>query len=409
MVIKPKKSKALTSLFKRGDELIVGGISVFPIFEPSKGFIYLGTNRKVSPEEAGQVLGMLQGDIPDLLALRRFLLKRPPFEVEEEEGRIAPLSSFREWSVSTLDYSGVVRLKEDGEPEEWSKEAVLLHKILRRKTPQEAKSLIPLWRVEVKGGIAKLLKEFGALGLLSQEPATMSSYSNSRTTFEEPMLGVEFEIPSGGEALETVRRAITLLMKKGLVLAYERDASVRGGELKLVPFPATVEKVVEVAEVLEGLQQLGGELFEAPHIKSGLHVHINVWPLRETLDRTKVYEVVDLFQSRFRLQKMFGRRFNQYARRILYASDVEYKYFWLSARSLPQTVEVRLGNSQKPPLKTLLSALLVQRVLWAVGKGEVSAKDLSQKPANELVEALSSLFTPEEWRVVSKHVQKHVL
>jgi hypothetical protein len=211
---------------------------------------------------------------------------------------------------------------------------------------------------------------------------------------------VEFEIPEGrGAEMTLLSRVISVLMKNGLVLSYERDTSVEGGEIKLTPFPATLEEVLKKGQLLKDLRDLVKGLFISSKY-SGLHVHVNMWPFRERWEEIPelILPFALLLQRRFNLVSIFGRGMNPYATRI--GATVPPRYWWVNFMSLPHTVEVRLGCSKHgDPVKILLMALFMQRAFWAIMEGRFEVPPFNAS-GEELISAFAKLLSEEERRYI---------
>jgi hypothetical protein len=259
---------------------------------------------------------------------------------------------------------------------------------------------LPLWGISDPSNWARLIESLGGLyKVLAKEQAQRESYSHDRREYGTPMLGVEFEIPlDRGAEFMLLLRLISALKEEGFISSYERDGSVFGGEIKLEPFPATLEECLKRGELLRDLRDLVRGLF-ASDMKAGMHVHINMYPFsyipREEIKR-KLSLVVSLLERRFHLAPLFGRNFNDYALKRKDARGRDARYGWINYESLPRTVEVRLGCSKKgDPVKILLMALLLQRAFWARLRGEFKVPS-SDSSRERIISAFSSLLSDEE-------------
>jgi len=406
------RGEVLSLSFREGD------VVLYPVMD--RGLIYLGTDKPLQPEVVGRVLSLLRRDIPSLLVLRRFLLRKVPansgkvFDVQVRLGE-----SYAQWHVKSerrRDLSYVVSLDEEGNPSctcpdfrqrragtgKWCKHIASLHQKL---LSLRAEYLIPLRRVEEGETIYEKL---GLLAVLAEKAIDRLDYSHHREQFDAPMLGVEFEVPEiyPQEQYSLLRKVLSLLKKKGVVLSFERDGSVSGGEIKLTPFPASLQKVQETADLLRSVQKSFPDLFGGRSF-AGLHVHINVWPLVQSgkLDWADIVQVGLFFEKRFDLMKMFGRAFNTYALSFREATPNE-RYVWLSRNNY--TVEVRLGNSRHEPLQVLLGAYLLCRLLWAVAGRELFALPV-YAPSPQVEETLVSLFPQEEQETIRAYIRSHLV
>ena len=390
-------------------------LSVVPLLEGR--LIRLGVNTELDERERIELLSLFRREVPQLYRLRSFLLSTPPAGSAEpyltEEVRWL---GFSDWLVKGQSDWYQVQVGQDGTPTctcpdfkhrrrgkgTWCKHIVGLHQVLQRALqPKEGFQLLPAWQVREKTAMAELVEAVGGLFEIEQAPLIyQASYSRIRERYDAPMLGVEFEVPRYSEELEHLRKVLTLLRRKGVVLTYEHDSSVGGGEIKFVPFPATLEKVHEVAGLMEGIKALYCRLFdERRGGYAGIHVHVNVYPLRLT-ERSYV-NVGTWFRRNFDLPKIFGRSFNRYAKEAVSHRD---RYTWLNLRNLPETVEVRLGSAYGEPRKILYGALLMQRVIWARNDGFRLPNKASQR-----FERLLNLFSEEEKKVMAPFIKEHLV
>jgi len=377
--------------------------------------LVLGVNRWLSPQVARAVLEFLKKDIPRFYRLRAFLLSEVPEGSSEEDTRLfiwesspdrVELSSGREYHT--------VRILEGGRAEcscpdfqnrragtgTWCKHIRALHRFLRETFSPNAVMFpycLPLQEIDEVPPSAKFIEELGGLyEVLSHPDAERGSYARCRDVYDTPTLGVEFEIPGGrGAEMVLLVKVISVLKNRGLVLSYERDASVDGGEIKLTPFPATIEEVLKRGQLLKDLRDLVKGLFVSSK-PAGLHVHVNMWPFRERLGEILLILLpfVLLLQRRFNLAAIFGRGLNSYATGI--EALVPPRYWWVNFMSLPHTVEIRLGCSKHgDPVKILLMALFMQRAFWAImeGRFELPSPDAS---GDKLISAFSQLLSEEE-------------
>jgi len=389
-------------------------VKVVPVLEGR--LIRLGVSPELDDErERIELLSLFRREVPQLYRLRSFLLSTPPAGSAEpyltEEVRWL---GFADWLVKGQSDWYQVQVGENGAPtctcpdfthrrrgRTWCKHIVGLHQVLQRALqPKEGFQLLPAWRVREKTAMAELVEMVGGLFEIEQAPLIyQASYSRKREQYDAPMLGVEFEVPLyREEELDHLRKVLTLLRRQGIVLTYEYDASVDGGEIKFVPFPATLEKVNEVAVMMEGIKALYPRLFERGGY-AGIHVHINVYPLN-LADRSYV-NVGTWFRKNFDLPKIFGRSFNRYAKEAVSRRD---RYSWLNLTNLPETVEVRLGSAYGEPRKILYGALLLQRVIWAKKDGFRLPNRASQR-----FEKLLNLFSDEEKKVMAPFLREHLV
>jgi len=390
-------------------------LSVAPLLEGR--LIRLGVNTELDERERIELLSLFRREVPQLYRLRGFVLSTPPAGSAEpcltEEVRWL---SFADWLVKGQSGNWYrVQVGQDGAPTcscpdfthrrgkgNWCKHIVGLHQMLQRALqPKEGFQLLPAWRVREKTPMSELIEAVGGLFAVEQaEPIYQASYSRIRERYDAPMLGVEFEVPLYREELDHLRKVLTLLRRKEVVLSYEYDASVDGGEIKFAPFPATLEKVHEVAGLIEGIKALYCRLFdERRGGYAGIHVHINVYPLN-LADRSYV-NVGTWFRKHLDLPKIFGRSFNRYAKDRVSTRD---RYSWLNLTNLPETVEVRLGSAYGEPHKVLYGALLIQRVIWAKKDGFRLPNRASQR-----FEKLLNLFSEEEKKVMAPFLREHLV
>jgi hypothetical protein len=379
--------------------------------------LVLGVNRWLSPQVARAVLEFLRGDMPRFYRLRAFLLSEVPEGSSEEDTWLFIWKS----SPDRIELSGsgsreyhTVRIHDGGRAEcscpdfvnrragtgTWCKHIKALHQTLREHFSPKVEGFpycLPLWEMDKVSPSAKFIEDIGGLyEVFSHPDAERESYTRRRDEYETPTLGVEFEIPGGrGTEMVLLVKAISALKNRGLVLSYERDASVDGGEIKLKPFPATLEEVLKKGQFLKGLRDLVRGLFVNSK-PAGLHVHVNMWPFRERLGEILVilFPFVSLLQKRFNLVSIFGRGMNPYATRMEALAPP--RYWWVNFMPLPHTVEVRLGCSKHgDPVKILLMALFMQRAFWAImeGRFEVPSPDAS---GDEMISAFSQLLSEEE-------------
>ncbi len=379
--------------------------------------LVLGVNRWLSPQVARAVLEFLKGDMPRFYRLKAFLLSEVPEGSSEEDAQLF----IREFSPDEVELSSfgsrasyIVRIHDGGRAEcscpdfqnrragtgTWCKHIKALHRSLREKfSPNVAMFpyCLPLQEIDEVPPSAKFIEELGGLyKVMSHPDVERESYTCRRDEYETPTLGVEFEIPGGrGTEMTLLLKVISVLMKNGLVLSYERDASVEGGEIKLTPFPATIEEALKRGQLLKDLRDLVRGLFVNSK-PAGLHVHVNMWPFRDRAEEVPklLFPFVRLLQRRFNLVSIFGRGLNLYATEI--EALVPPRYWWVNFMSLPHTVEIRLGCSKHgDPVKILLMALFMQRVFWEImeGRFEVPSPDAS---GDKLISAFSQLLSEEE-------------
>jgi len=354
-------------------------------------FLVLGVDRELHEAYARAVLEYLRGDIHKFYALRDFLLRDIPEGSSERtvRGRIVKFSPDKVKLLS--EESGAVytvRIFKGGHAEcscpdfqkrrvgtgTWCKHIKFVHQALKEEfSPNENFPYhLPLWKLNKVLEGRELIEFLGGLyEVLNTNSAQRGSYSHDRRNYDAPMLGVEFEIPlNNGLEFEFLLHLISALKEKGIVAAYERDWSVLGGEIKLEPFPAILEECLEKGKILRNLRELVPKLFVSEeYISAGLHVHINMVPFSHIPPpkiRAKLSPIVSLFEERFNLEKLFGRGFNGFALKRKHARGKEARYGWINYKSLPYTIEVRLGCAVKGnPVKILLTSLLLQRLFWA--------------------------------------------
>jgi hypothetical protein len=384
-------------------------------------FLVLGANQALSPQTARAVLEFLRRDVPRFYRLRAFLLREVPEGSSERTARVA-IKQFCPDRVELLSFdsgqSYTVRIHDGGHVEctcpdyffrrrkigAWCKHIKALHQELKEEFSPDVEEFpycLPLWEMDKVSQRAKFIEDLGGLYEVFSHPiAERESYTRRRDGYDTPVLGVEFEIPEGrGAEMTLLSRVISVLMKNGLVLSYERDTSVEGGEIKLKPFPATLEEVLKKGQLLKNLRDLARGLFVSSKY-SGLHVHINMWPFNKRWEDVPelLLPFVLLLQRRFNLASIFGRGMNPYATRI--GATVPPRYWWVSFMSLPYTVEVRLGCSKHgDPIKILLMALFMQRAFWAIMEGRFEVPPFNAS-GEELISAFSTLLSEEERRYI---------
>jgi hypothetical protein len=260
-------------------------------------FLVLGVNREIDPQTARNILEFLRGDIAKFHTLRQFLLKEVP-EGSSEKTAQGPMWFTPERVDILSEESGFiyrVRILEGGHAEcscpdfqnrrvgtgTWCKHIRFVHQSLRERfSPNEGYPYhLPLWGVSNPSNWARLIESLGGLyKVLAYEEASLKNYSHSREKYTDPMLGVEFEIPRGDRReIYFLRRVISSLIDRGVVESYEYDGSVGGGEIKLKPFPATLEECLKKGELLKTLRDLVKGLFDSD-VRAGMHVHINMYP-----------------------------------------------------------------------------------------------------------------------------------
>jgi hypothetical protein len=382
-------------------------------------FLVLGVNKEIGPQTARNILEFLMADMPKFHTLRHFLLREIP-EGSSEKTAQAKLLWFAPERVDILsEESGLiyrVRILEGGHAEcscpdfqgrragtgTWCKHIKFVHQALRERfSPNEDYPYhLPLWKVPNPSHWAGLIESLGGLyKVLAYEEASLKNYSHSREKYTNPMLGVEFEIPRGDKReIYLLRRVISSLIDHGIVESYEYDGSVGGGEIKLKPFPATLEECLKKGELLKTLRDLVKDLFDSD-VRAGMHVHINMYPFNafsEGYIREKISPIISLFEKRFNLAVLFGRGFNRYALKRKDAKGRRERYGWVNYKPLPYTVEVRLGCAKKgDPVKVLLVALLLQRAFWARLEGRFVVPS-SKASRERIISAFSSLLSEEE-------------
>ena len=384
-------------------------------------FLVLGVNQELSPQTARAILEFLRKDVPRFYKLRDFLLREVPEGSSEKTARVA-IKQFSPDRVELLSFdsgqSYTVRIHDGGHAEctcpdflyrrrklgAWCKHIKALHQFLREHFSPKVEGFpycLPLWEMDKVSQRAKFIEDLGGLyEVFSHPDAERESYTRRRDGYESPVLGVEFEIPEGrGAEMVLLVRVISTLMERGLVLSYERDASVDGGEIKLSPFPATLEEVLKKGQLLKDLRDLVKGLFVSSK-SAGLHVHINMWPFRDREEeiQKKLFPFALLLERRFNLVSIFGRSLNHYAMRM--ETLVQPRYRWVNFMSLPHTVEIRLGCSKHgDPVKILLMSLFMQRVFWAIMEGRFKVPPFNAS-GEEIISAFSKLLSKEERRYI---------
>jgi hypothetical protein len=383
-------------------------------------FLALGVNQELSPQVARAVLDYLRADMPRFYRLRAFLLREVPAGSSEKTVSIGIVKFSPDRVELRSGDSGLiytVRIHDGGHAEctcpdffyrrrgtgTWCKHIKCLHQMLREEySPKENfPYYLPLWEMKEVSPEAKFIEALGGLyEVMSHPVAEKESYTRRRDGYEVPVLGVEFEIPEGtGPGATLLTKVVSALKNRGLVLSFERDSSVDGGEIKLTPFPATLEECLEKGQLLKDLRGLVRGLFESSK-HSGLHVHINMWPFRERWEDVPelILPFALLLQRRFNLASIFGRGMNPYATKI--GATVPPRYWWVNFMSLPYTVEVRLGCSKHgDPVKILLMGLFFQRAFWAIMEGRFKVPSFDAS-GEELISAFSSLLSEEERRYI---------
>jgi len=383
-------------------------------------FLVLGVNQELDPQIARAVLEFLRADMPRFYRLRAFLLRDVPAGSSEKTVRQVILQfSPDRVELLSLDSGSkyTVRIHDGGHAEctcpdyfyrrrkigAWCKHIKALHQELREEfSPKENfPYYLPLWGVKEVSSEAEFIEALGGLyEVFSHPPAERESYTRHRDGYEVPTLGVEFEIPEGtGPGATLLTKVVSALKNRGLVLSFERDSSVDGGEIKLTPFPATLEECLEKGQLLKNLRGLVRGLFESSKY-SGLHVHINMWPFRERWEDVPelLLPFALLLQRRFNLASIFGRGMNPYATKV--GATVPLRYWWVNFMSLPYTVEIRLGCSKHgDPVKILLMALFLQRAFWAIMEGRFKVPSFDES-GDKLISAFSSLLSEEERRYI---------
>jgi len=384
-------------------------------------FLVLGVNQEISPQTARAVLEFLRRDMPRFYRLRAFLLREVPEGSSERTARVA-IKHFCPDRVELLSLdsgqSYTVRIHDGGHAEctcpdysfrrrkigAWCKHIKALHQELREEFSPDVEEYpfcLPLWEMDKVSQRAKFIEDLGGLYEVFSHPfAEKENYNRRRDGYDAPLLGVEFEIPEGrGTEMALLSRVISVLMKNGHVSHYERDVSVEGGEIKLTPFPATLEECLKKGQLLKALRDLVKGLFVSSK-HSGLHVHINMWPFRERLEEIPklLFPFAFLLERRFNIVSIFGRELNHYAARM--EALVPPRYKWVNFTSLPHTVEVRLGCSKNgDPAKILLMALFMQRAFWAIMEGRFKVPSLEES-GDKLLSAFSKLLSKEERRYI---------
>jgi len=384
-------------------------------------FLVLGANQELSPQVARAVLEFLRKDMPRFYRLRAFLLREVPEGSSERTARVA-IKQFSPDRIELLSLdsgqSYTVRIYDGGHAEctcpdyfyrrrkigAWCKHIKALHQELKEEFSPDVEEFpfcLPLWEMREVSQRAKFIEDLGGLYEVFSHPvAERENYTRRRDGYDTPFLGVEFEIPEGrGAEMTLLLRVISVLMKNGLISHYERDASVEGGEIKLTPFPATLEECLKKGQLLKDLRDLVKGLFISSQY-SGLHVHINMWPFKERFEEVPelLLPFVLLLQRRFNLASIFGRGMNPYATRV--GAPVPLRYWWVNFMSLPYTVEVRLGCSKHgDPVKILLMALFMQRAFWAIIEGRFKVPSLEES-GDKLISAFSKLLSEEERRYI---------
>jgi hypothetical protein len=380
-------------------------------------FLVLGVNQEIDPQTARAVLEFLRVDVPRFYRLRAFLLREVPEGSSERTARIA-IKQFSPDRVELLSSDSgqfyTVRIHDGGNAEcscpdffyrrrkagAWCKHIKALHQELKWEfspNVEEFPHCLPLWRPYSSSKEAKFIEVLGGLYEVMSRPfAEREDYTRRRDGYETPLLGVEFEIPEGrGAEMTLLQKVISVLKERGLVLSYERDTSVEGGEIKLNPFPATLEEVLKKGQLLKDLRDLVKGLFISSKY-AGLHVHINMWPFKARFEEVPelLLPFALLVQRRFNLASIFGRGMNPYAMRI--GALVPLRYWWVNFMSLPHTVEVRLGCSKHgDPVKVLLMALFMQRAFWAIMEGRFKVPSFDES-GDKIISAFSKLLSEEE-------------
>jgi hypothetical protein len=384
-------------------------------------FFALGVNQELDPQTARAVLEFLRRDMPRFYRLRAFLLREVPEGSSERTARVA-IKQFSPDRIELLSFdsgqSYTVRINNGGSAEcscpdfyfrrrragAWCKHVKALHQELKWEFSPEVEEFpfcLPLWEMKKVSQEAKFIEDLGGLYEVMSRPfAERENYTRRRDGYDSPLLGVEFEIPEGrGTEMTLLLKVISVLKERGLVLSYERDSSVEGGEIKLTPFPATLEECLKKGKLLKDLRGLVKGLFISSQY-SGLHVHINMWPFKERFEEVPelLLPFVYLLQRRVNLASIFGRGMNPYATRI--GALVPLRYWWVNFMSLPYTVEVRLGCSKHgDPVKILLMALFMQRAFWAIMEGRLKVPSLDAS-GDQLISAFSSLLSEEERKYI---------
>jgi len=383
-------------------------------------FLVLGVNQELDPQIARAVLEFLRADMPRFYRLRAFLLRGLPEGSSERTARIG-IKQFSPDRVELLSLDSgqtyTVRIHDGGHAEctcpdffyrrrkigAWCKHIKALHQMVREEfSPKEDfPYYLPLWEMKEVSPEVELIEALGGLyEVFSHPSAERESYARRRDGYEVPTLGVEFEIPEGtGPGATLLTKVVSALKNRGLVLSFERDSSVDGGEIKLTPFPATLEECLEKGQLLKNLRGLVRGLFESSKY-SGLHVHINMWPFRERWEDVPelLLPFALLLQRRFNLASIFGRGMNPYATKV--GATVPLRYWWVNFMSLPYTVEIRLGCSKHgDPVKILLMALFLQRAFWAIMEGRFKVPSFDES-GDKLISAFSSLLSEEERRYI---------
>ncbi len=384
-------------------------------------FLVLGAKQDLSPQVARAVLEFLRKDMPRFYKLRAFLLSEVPEGSSEKTVRVA-IKQFVPDRVELLSLdsglSYTVRIHEGGHAEcscpdfqyrragtgTWCKHIKALHQELREEFSPDVEEFpycLPLWEMDKVSQGAKFIEDLGGLyEVMSHPPAERESYTSRRRGYDEALLGVEFEIPEGrGAEMTLLLKVISVLKKNGLISHYERDASVDGGEIKLPPFPATLEEVLKRGQLLKDLRGLTKGLFVSSK-SAGLHVHINMWPFRDRAEEVPklLFPFALLIERRFSLVSIFGRSLNPYAVRM--EALVPPRYKWVNFTSLPYTVEIRLGCSKGgDPVRILLMALFMQRAFWAILEGRFKVPSLDAS-GDKIISAFSKLLSKEERRYI---------
>ena len=393
-------------------------------------FLVLGANQELSPQVARAVLEFLRKDMPRFYRLRAFLLREVPEGSSERTARVA-IKQFCPDRVELLSFdsgqSYTVRIYDGGHAEctcpdfffrrrkigAWCKHIKALHQELREEFSPDVEEFpfcLPLWEMDKVSQRAKFIEDLGGLYEVFSHPfAERENYTRRRDGYETPLLGVEFEIPEGtGPGATLLLKVVSALKERGLVLSYERDTSVDGGEIKLTPFPATLEECLKKGQLLKDLRDLVKGLFISSKY-SGLHVHVNMWPFRERWEEVPelLLPFALLLQRRFNLASIFGRGMNPYATRV--GATVPPRYWWVNFMSLPYTVEVRLGCSKHgDPVKILLTALFLQRAFWAIMEGRFEVPPFNAS-GEEIISAFSKLLSEEERRYIVPLLEEALL
>ncbi|MEM4854882.1 MAG: SWIM zinc finger family protein [Sulfolobales archaeon] len=205
-------------------------------------------------------------------------------------------------------------------------------------------------------------------------------YTPQRENLVGKYFGIELEIPKALSAVARLRlnKHFRVLLRQGLLKAFETDASVRGGEIKTPPL--TEAQFLRAVKHFALLRKDKGISYAFVSQRlAGLHVHINVGDLGEEAKR-RAYEFGLLAQKEVDLPKIFGRDYNQYAEMLpsSYVRATLKRYYWLNIQN-SQTIEVRLGSATQGDFFKI--ARFCQILAEVVRDGKPLAKGLEEVKA----------------------------